>query len=73
MQQKRQARTLKEAFGPYAEMPSQQESRAFRGTFVAVIAASYAVAAFVLLSEWQATTPPPPAAIAKSYVTQAAR
>ena len=71
MQQKRQARTLKEAFGPYADWPAEkQDGRFVKGATAAAIAAGYAVAAFVLLTEWQAS-PPPPAAGKPSLTAQA--
>ena len=60
MQQKRQARTLKEAFGPYADWPAErQDGKAAKAAVTAAVAAGYAVAVFVLLTEWQASPPPP--------------
>ena len=70
MQQKKQARTLKEAFGPYADWPAEKrDGRFVKGATAAAVAAGYAVAAFVLLSEWQAS-PPPPAAGKPSLTAQ---
>ena len=66
MKQKRQARTLKEAFGPYADWPAdRRDGKAAKAAVAAAVAAGYAVAMFVLLTEWQAS-PPPPAAVKHS-------
>ena len=66
VQQKKQARTLKEAFGPYADWPAErQDGKAAKAAVAAAIAAGYAVAMFVLLTEWQAS-PPPPATVKHS-------
>jgi hypothetical protein len=70
VQQKKQARTLKEAFGPYADWPAEKkDGRILQGATAAAIAAGYAVAMFVLLTEWQAS-PPPPATVKHSVTAQ---
>jgi len=59
VQQKRQARTLKEAFGPYADWPAEKkDGPGIKFALTAVIAAGYTVAMIALLTDWQAVTPP---------------